>query len=268
MFTACVRDGVLGAVCSLTVFKKGVQSGVLTAGVQDGVFRVVCSLPVFRMVCSERCVLCLCSGRGVQSDCVHWPCCSEWCVHWLCSGWGAQSGCVHWPWCSESYVHWPWCSEWCVQDGVFRVVVFTGRGIQSGVFTGCVQDVVFRVVCSGHGVQGMVFRVVCSLAVFRTVYYLGQLSAKKAAIEDGAKNEGFDDKDGFYVCKQRDHLLFRYEIQELLGKGTFGQVRQSVIMLTDRRYLFPFSPSASSESDEVSRQVLLLCCLFLRQVYV
>ena len=121
------------------------------------------------------------------------------------------------------------------------------------MFTACVQD--------------RVFRVLCSLAVFRTVYYLGQLSAKKAATEDGAKNEGFDDKDGFYVCKQHDHLLFRYEIQELLGKGTFGQVRQSVIMLTDRRHLFPFSLSPSSESDEVSRQNTTLL-FFLRQVCV
>ena len=58
---------MFGAVFSLTVFRKGVQSGVFTACVQDGVFREVSSLPVFRMVCPEWCVHCLCSGQGVQS---------------------------------------------------------------------------------------------------------------------------------------------------------------------------------------------------------
>ena len=67
MFTGCDQDGVFGAVFSLTVFRKGVQSGVFTACVQDGVFREVSSLPVFRMVCPEWCVHCLCSGQGVQS---------------------------------------------------------------------------------------------------------------------------------------------------------------------------------------------------------
>ncbi|XP_070211115.1 dual specificity tyrosine-phosphorylation-regulated kinase 2-like isoform X2 [Littorina saxatilis] len=62
------------------------------------------------------------------------------------------------------------------------------------------------------------------IKIFRMVYYLGQLSAKKMALDEGCKNDGFDDKDGFYVCKSKDHLLFRYEIMELLGKGTFGQV--------------------------------------------
>ena len=57
---------MFGAVCSLTVFRKGVQSGVFTACVQDDVFREVCSLLVLRMMCPEWCVHCLCSGQGVQ----------------------------------------------------------------------------------------------------------------------------------------------------------------------------------------------------------
>nr|KAG5714182.1 hypothetical protein BaRGS_018399 [Batillaria attramentaria] len=59
---------------------------------------------------------------------------------------------------------------------------------------------------------------------FRTVYYLGQMTAKKAALAEGEKNNYFDDSDGFLICKPRDHLLYRYEVQETLGTGTFGQV--------------------------------------------
>jgi hypothetical protein len=67
--------------------------------------------------------------------------------------------------------------------------------------------------------------------VSRAVYFLGQMTAKKAASDEGVQNEGFDDKEGFYICKPHDHILFRYEIQELLGKGTFGQASCSATSL-------------------------------------
>lgn len=35
---------------------------------------------------------------------------------------------------------------------------------------------------------------------------------------------GFDDERGDYLIVNHDHLMFRYEILDMLGKGSFGQV--------------------------------------------
>ena len=35
---------------------------------------------------------------------------------------------------------------------------------------------------------------------------------------------GYDDEHGSYKRVTRDHLMYRYEVLEILGKGSFGQV--------------------------------------------
>lgn len=35
---------------------------------------------------------------------------------------------------------------------------------------------------------------------------------------------GFDDERGDYFIVNHDHLMFRYEVLDMLGKGSFGQV--------------------------------------------
>ena len=39
-----------------------------------------------------------------------------------------------------------------------------------------------------------------------------------------AHNHGFDDERGDYGVTLRDHLAYRYEILEIVGKGSFGKV--------------------------------------------
>ncbi|KAF8923114.1 hypothetical protein BGZ58_003340 [Dissophora ornata] len=58
------------------------------------------------------------------------------------------------------------------------------------------------------------------------VYYVGQnCRHKKAASMDASNsNFGFDDERGDYLIINHDHLMFRYEILDMLGKGSFGQV--------------------------------------------
>ncbi|KAJ2513104.1 serine/threonine protein kinase, CMGC, dual-specificity [Coemansia sp. RSA 1939] len=55
---------------------------------------------------------------------------------------------------------------------------------------------------------------------FPYVYYVG--NAKARVPGRGAYN--FDDERGDYIIHNHDHLLYRYEILEILGKGSFGQV--------------------------------------------
>ncbi|KAL1925271.1 uncharacterized protein VTP21DRAFT_154 [Calcarisporiella thermophila] len=59
------------------------------------------------------------------------------------------------------------------------------------------------------------------------VYYLGQHASgqKKAAnLEVSHNNFGYDDDRGDYQIVIRDHISYRYEVLDILGKGSFGQV--------------------------------------------
>ncbi|KAA1476191.1 hypothetical protein DENSPDRAFT_843097 [Dentipellis sp. KUC8613] len=57
------------------------------------------------------------------------------------------------------------------------------------------------------------------------VYYIGAGSQKKPASPDRPNNNfGYDDDRGDYLVVNHDHLAYRYEIIDTLGKGSFGQV--------------------------------------------
>jgi dual specificity tyrosine-phosphorylation-regulated kinase 2/3/4 len=60
---------------------------------------------------------------------------------------------------------------------------------------------------------------------FPSVYCIGARSKKKPATPENATNNfGYDDERGDYLVVNHDHLAYRYEIIDLLGKGSFGQV--------------------------------------------
>lgn len=57
------------------------------------------------------------------------------------------------------------------------------------------------------------------------VYFVGHQSKKFQAMPDNpASNYGYDDDRGDYKSVTKDHLSYRYEILEELGRGSFGQV--------------------------------------------
>jgi len=61
---------------------------------------------------------------------------------------------------------------------------------------------------------------------YREVFYFGEKACQQGdkVCEDPSKNNGFDDAEGYYNYKTHGHMAYRYEIIELLGKGSFGQV--------------------------------------------
>jgi dual specificity tyrosine-phosphorylation-regulated kinase 2/3/4 len=60
---------------------------------------------------------------------------------------------------------------------------------------------------------------------YPSVYYIGAGSEKKPGHPDKpANNYGYDDDRGDYLVVDHDHLGYRYEVTDSLGKGSFGQV--------------------------------------------
>ncbi|KAL1894968.1 serine/threonine protein kinase, CMGC, dual-specificity [Ceratocystis pirilliformis] len=61
---------------------------------------------------------------------------------------------------------------------------------------------------------------------YNDVYFCGTQNAQKVVgdIHGNAPNFGYDDERGDYAIIPGDHLAYRYEIIDILGKGSFGQV--------------------------------------------
>lgn len=57
------------------------------------------------------------------------------------------------------------------------------------------------------------------------VYYIGELAGRAGKVQaarGAALNHGFDDATGRYAYRQGDHVGYRYQLAEPLGKGAFG----------------------------------------------
>ncbi|CAB0028954.1 unnamed protein product [Trichogramma brassicae] len=59
---------------------------------------------------------------------------------------------------------------------------------------------------------------------YSEIWYLGLSACKIHGEEGAAQNGGYDDDNGSYNKVLHDHISYRYEIMEVIGKGSFGQV--------------------------------------------
>ncbi|XP_054169030.1 dual specificity tyrosine-phosphorylation-regulated kinase 2-like [Oppia nitens] len=56
------------------------------------------------------------------------------------------------------------------------------------------------------------------------IYFIGANAKKRQGVIGGPNNCGYDDEHGSYLHVPHDHIVYRYEMLKIIGKGSFGQV--------------------------------------------
>uniref|UniRef100_A0A671LQ73 dual-specificity kinase n=1 Tax=Sinocyclocheilus anshuiensis TaxID=1608454 RepID=A0A671LQ73_9TELE len=59
---------------------------------------------------------------------------------------------------------------------------------------------------------------------YSEIWYLGLDTKKIEGSQGSPQNSGYDDEHGSYLKVPHDHIGYRYEVLEVIGKGSFGQV--------------------------------------------
>jgi len=57
---------------------------------------------------------------------------------------------------------------------------------------------------------------------YKSIYFIGAGARKIKGSPAFAHNCGFDDERGDYKVVMKDHIGYRFEVIEFLGKGSFG----------------------------------------------
>nr|XP_002121895.4 dual specificity tyrosine-phosphorylation-regulated kinase 4 isoform X1 [Ciona intestinalis] len=59
---------------------------------------------------------------------------------------------------------------------------------------------------------------------YNDIWFLGLDGKKVQGVHGASQNCGYDDENGSYIKVLHDHMIYRYEVLEVIGKGSFGQV--------------------------------------------
>ncbi|KAI8380576.1 kinase-like domain-containing protein [Choanephora cucurbitarum] len=127
-----------------------------------------------------------------------------------------------------------------VQEGQSSEVVIRGRGISTSASAPAIHiangnedkqpKVMMRVAMTPEAAQKLYQFNLTSyekqeMMAYEHIYFVGHHAKKRPASPSSSTcNYGYDDERGDYLIQLRDHLDYRYEVLEVMGKGSFGQV--------------------------------------------
>lgn len=122
------------------------------------------------------------------------------------------------------------------------------------------------------------------------IYYLAENTCKIRPTKlERLVNNGFDDEEGYYRIQKGDHIAYRFQLIEVIGKGAFGQVIKCLdhkhkelvaikLVKNQKKYYYQAAVEAKlllllkeHDPDNVERVVKLrdyfvfrnhLCCVF------
>ena len=112
-----------------------------------------------------------------------------------------------------------------VGSGSTRSLGLPGQASQGGQWSngpgGSISPVrvqqIYRHILTPYEVQ--------EVLAYPEIFFIGgEGAAKIPGTDSRAPNQGFDDTNGSYLTVTHDHIVYRYEVLRVLGKGAFGQV--------------------------------------------
>ncbi|OMH78910.1 Dual specificity tyrosine-phosphorylation-regulated kinase 2 [Zancudomyces culisetae] len=77
----------------------------------------------------------------------------------------------------------------------------------------------------------------------------------------GVANGGFDDENGDYIMQRGEVIVYRYEVEEILGKGSFGIVARCLDHRTGERVAVKMVKNRRRYQQQAAIEVKLLVCL-------
>ena len=98
------------------------------------------------------------------------------------------------------------------------------------------------------------------ISAYEQVYYLG-LKANKSRSDPEGRNFGYDDERGDYTIVPGDHMCYRYEIIQVLGKGSFGQVCRCIDHKTKESVALKVIRNKKRFHHQATVEVKILQCL-------
>lgn len=88
-----------------------------------------------------------------------------------------------------------------------------------------------------------------------TVYYASDIPTR-SDVESAVTNS--DDKDGYYIIKPRDQILYRFEVLKVLGKGSFAQVVSAIDHTTGKRVAIKINRNTEIDHKFAKQEANLL----------
>ncbi|ODM87697.1 Dual specificity tyrosine-phosphorylation-regulated kinase 2 [Orchesella cincta] len=98
------------------------------------------------------------------------------------------------------------------------------------------------------------------IVTFPQIYYLGLEANKIGQIVSttSGPNDGYDDSEKFYINRMHDHISYRYELLESLGKGDTSQVFKAVDHKTGAQVALKIIRNEDHLQTQAEKEVFIL----------